>query len=198
MPSLAEISIYLRGLWLLVRGNPQGLRMLDISDRGMMRSFWSIAWCLPAIILSWIWYYMVYSSAMPPSWHAGAGFFARLALIELLTWMVPLVLAGVVLAFSNKGAKFPAVITVVNWLALPFSWSFGFLLLVMMASPGAQGLVALAWLMLLFSLFGCLTVALRVILRGETLILAALILTLVVPGLFLPEILQRFLDIYPG
>lgn len=198
MPLLPEIRIYMRGLMMLMRGDRQGLRLLDISDRGMMRSFWAIAWCLPAMVLSWLWIYLIYSSAMPPSWHAGVAFFARLALVELVSWMVPLVLAALVLAFSGAGAKLPAMVTIVNWLALPFSWIFGFLLLLMLLVPGVQGLVALLWLLLLLSLIAAMAMGLRAILPGEKLLLVALLLTLVIPGLFLPEMLQRFLGVYPG
>ena len=40
-----------------IEGNDaRGFRYLDISDRGIMRSFWAILWCVPPIGISWIWW----------------------------------------------------------------------------------------------------------------------------------------------
>jgi hypothetical protein len=56
MPGFKEVQYYLAGLWLLIRMDPAGFRFLDMSDRGVNRSFWAFVWCLPPMGISWLWW----------------------------------------------------------------------------------------------------------------------------------------------
>ena len=197
MPTFREVQYYLAGLWLLIRMDPRGFSYLDISDRGVMRSFWAILWCLPPIGLSWLWWQHAYLAAMPPDTSVGFAFFFRLGLVEAANWLVPLVLAGLLLLVFRFGEKFAPVVVTVNWLGLPLSYINGLLIAVIALLPDADGLVAVLWLILMFALVFALARILRMICGSHPLFVGALTLVLMVPSMVLTDFLQRFLGIYP-
>jgi hypothetical protein len=197
MPGIREVQYYLAGLWLLIRMDPRGFRFLDMSERGVNRSFWAILWCLPPMGISWLWWRQAFLQTMPPHTDVGMLFYFRLGLVEAANWFVPLVLAGLLLLAFHKGERFSALIVSVNWLGVPLSYINGLLLALVFFLPGLVGLVSL--LLLAFMLAQVFSIAriLRMILHGNGLIVGALTLVLLVPSLLLSEYLQRFLGIYP-
>lgn len=198
MPSLREVEIYLKGLWLLFRQQPAGLAFLDLSDRGALRSFWSALWSLPAILISFAWWRLLYLQELAPSQSVGGLFFFRLALVEATNWIVPLVLVGLVCWVIGLGDKFSSIVVVVNWLALPISYAYGTLILMLMMVPSAAGFVTLLWFVLTILLITTLFRVLRMVVGDQVLTLSALILMLLVPSMILSEWLQAYLGILPG
>ncbi|MBO3758830.1 hypothetical protein [Ciceribacter sp. L1K22] len=198
MPGVREVQHYLTGLWLLLWQDPKGFQHLDLSDRGALRSFWSIVYALPAIAISWLWLRRGYLAAMPEGTSADALYFFRLALVEGLNWIVPLVLAGALAWAIGIGSRYSAIVTAVNWLTLPFSYAYAFLILLLMIAPMLSGLVALLWLFLLLALIGVYMRVLQMICDGHLLTAAATTLLLLVPSILLSDIVERFLGVYPG
>jgi hypothetical protein len=197
MPTFKEVQYYLAGLWLLIKMDPRGFSYLDISDRGMMRSFWAILWCLPPIGLSWLWWRQSYLAAMPPETSVGLAFFFRLALVEAANWLVPLVLAGLFLLIFRFGEKFAPVVVTTNWLGLPLSYINGLLIALIAFMPGSNGLVALVWFALMLAVVFALARILRMICGAHPVFVGALTLVLMVPSMVLTDFLQHFLGIYP-
>lgn len=197
MPSASEVSLYLRGLWLLFLGDPAGGRLLDLTERGMFRSFYAALWCLPSMALSWYWWHEAYVATLPRGLGTGGIFFLRLAMVEAICWMVPLILIGVLLyAFGARG-KFQAIIVVANWLSVPFSYAYSLLILIALLLPSLHGLVAILWFALLLTLVFTFSRIVRFFVRDQPLLVTALVMTLLVPGMILSELLQRFLGVYP-
>jgi len=197
MPSFREVQYYLAGLWLLIRMDPRGFSYLDISDRGVMRSFWSILWCVPPIGLSWLWWQRAYLAAMPPETSTGFAFFFRLGLVEAASWLVPPVLAGFLLLVFRYGEKFAPVVVTLNWLGLPLAYLNALLIALVAFVPGSEGLIAILWLALMLALIFSLARILRMICGAYPLFVGALTLVLLVPPMMLTDFLQRFLGIYP-
>lgn len=198
MPGFSEIRLYLQGLWLLARGNAQGFRLLDISDRGMMRSFWAIVWCLPPTLVSWFWLRSVYLAAMPEGTRLGGIFFLRLAMLELLNWIIPLILVGIMCWTLDIGRRFPAIVISWNWLSVPFSYAFGLLnFLIILLPPLRDGLVIL-WLILMLALVVSVSRILKLICGPQQLMTATLTMVLIIPALLLSDLLENFLGIYPA
>jgi hypothetical protein len=197
MPTFKEVQYYLAGLWLLVRMDPRGFNYLDISDRGVMRSFWAILWCVPPIGISWIWWQRAYLSAMPPQTSVGAAFFFRLGLVEAANWVVPLILAGLLLMIFKAGEKFAPVVVTVNWLGLPLAYLNALLIALVAFVPGTTGLTAILWFVLMMALIFVLARILRMICGAHPLFVGTLTLVLLVPSMVLTDFLQRFLGIYP-
>jgi hypothetical protein len=197
MPGFREVQYYLAGLWLLIRMDPAGFRFLDMSDRGVNRSFWAFVWCLPPMGISWLWWRESFLRTMPPHTDVGLVFYVRLGLVEAANWFVPLVLAGLLLLAMKKGERFSAVVVSVNWLGVPLSYINGLLLALVFFLPGTIGLVSLLLLAFMLAQVFAIARILRMIFNGNGLLIGAMTLVLFVPALMLSEFMQRFLGIYP-
>ena len=193
MPGFEEVRSYLFGLWLLVKGNRLGFAYVDFTERGSLRSFWAILWCMPPIVLTWIWIRASYLEAMPPGTHAGALFFFRLALSEFCGWIAPVILTGVLLGLTGFGNRFNALVAAVNWISVPFAYGNALLLIVMILLPGIPGLIAFLWLILLGGVIIALERVFRMICGPNVALIAALILVQMVQVMFLYDWLERFL-----
>ncbi|WP_245423195.1 hypothetical protein [Neorhizobium alkalisoli] len=189
--------MYLSGLWLLIKGDAQGFRLLDVSDRGMMRSFWAFVWCLPAVLVSWIWLRSLLVQSIPPGTRLGGMFFVRVAMLEVLNWLLPIVLAALLCLVMGIHRKFPAIVVTINWLGVPFAWIYGLLCLVMLLLPVLTPFIGLIQLMLLMALVFAVSRIMRMICGPQLLMITALVLVLLVPNMILTGALQRFLGIYP-
>lgn len=197
MPSYPEVRLYLSGLWLLIRGDAQGFRLLDISDRGMMRSFWAFIWCLPGAFISWLWWRDYLLEGMPPGARIGGIFFVRMAMLEIFNWLVPLILAGILCSLLGIARKFPAVVVSVNWLSVPFAYLYGLLSLRFLLPSGFDTALALVHFALLIVMVISVSRVMRMICGPQPLMITTLVLVLIVPSMLLTEALQRFLGIYP-
>jgi hypothetical protein len=198
MPTLKEVEFYLTGLWLLFKQDPGGFSYLDLTDRGATRSFWSILWASPAILISFAWWRILYLQGMPEDTETGALFFFRLVMVEASNWLFPLILLGVLCWLSGIGEKFSSMVVVINWLALPVSYSYGLLVLLMMFVPALAGVVAFLWLMLMITLIAALFRIMRMIVGDQLLMVSTIIMVLLVPSMIIAEVLERYLEVYPG
>ncbi|EUC00438.1 hypothetical protein PMI07_003724 [Rhizobium sp. CF080] len=123
MPSYHEVRLYFGGLWLLIRGDARGLRPFDISDEGVLRSFWAIAWCAPALIVGWIFRRMEYLRHFPQREDYSFIFFLKMLVLEAAYWLVPaaaLIALGFVLRFMPL---VPILMVVRNWFAVPLAYA---------------------------------------------------------------------------
>ncbi|NKN35053.1 hypothetical protein HFC70_01655 [Agrobacterium sp. a22-2] len=198
MPSLKEVEHYLTGLWLLVLRDPKGFQYLDLSERGSLRSFWAVVWTLPAMLVSWIWWRSTYLEKMPPDTETGPLFFLRLAMIEASNWLLPLIFVGVLMLALGVGQKFSAVVVATNWMAIPVSYTYAFLILVMMLLPGAASLIVLLWFVAFFAVILALFRIIGMICGNQFAMVATLTMLLLVPSMILSEVLERFLGVFPG
>ncbi|MCZ8177478.1 MAG: hypothetical protein O9309_00505 [Rhizobium sp.] len=198
MPTLKEVEFYLRGLWLLFKQDPAGFSYLDLTERGALRSFWSAVWALPAILVSFAWWRLLYLQGLPEGTETGALFFFRLTLVEASNWIFPLVLLGVLCLLIGIGEKFSSMVVVINWLALPISYSYGLLVLMMMFLPALAGVVALLWLILMVSVIAALFRIIRMIVGEQLLMVSTIVMVLLVPSMIIAELLEQYLGVYPG
>lgn len=195
MPSFAEIKIYISGLWLLARGDAQGLRRLDLSDRGMTRSFWAFVWCLPAMFVYWSGIRFAVLASGPEGTSTGAIFFVRLFMIEAVNWMLPLILVAVLCLFLHAERKFPAIVVITNWLSVPLSYVYALLTILLFLLPAAAGLIALLQLVLLVATVFAISRMLRQILGPQPLAVAATLLVLLIPSLVISDLLRSYLGV---
>jgi len=198
MPALREVEHYLTGLWLLIKGDPSGLTYLDLSERGSLRSFWAIFWCLPSIVLSWVWWRMGFLKSMAPTVDNAGLFYLRLGMVEMANWIVPLVLVGLITLLFGIGQKFNTIVVATNWLAVPVSYAYAALIVISILLPGLAGLVSLLWLALMMALIFTLSRLMRMICGQQPLLIGTITLTLLIPALILSDMLEQFLGVYPG
>ncbi|MBP2559820.1 hypothetical protein J2857_002589 [Neorhizobium galegae] len=123
MPSYHEVRLYLGGLWLLIRGDARGLRPFDISDEGVLRSFWAVAWCAPALIIGWIFRRMEYLRHFPQREDYSFIFFLKMLVLEAAHWIVPTA-ALVALGFILRFMPLVRILIVVrNWFTVPLAYA---------------------------------------------------------------------------
>lgn len=195
MPSLKEVELYLTGLWMLLKQDPGGFRYLDLTDRGAMRSFFAMIFALPAMGLSWYWLMLVYLNNQPEGATVGADYFLRVAMIEAINWILPLVLAGLLAWTIGIGERFSAIVAATNWMTVPFSYLYGVLILLMLLMPSLAGLVVLVWFVLMLVLVFTYMRVMQMICGGQTLTAAALTAVLLVPAIIVNDALQTFLEV---
>lgn len=197
MPGFKEVEIYLTGLWMLLKGDTKGFGHLDISDRGVNRSFWSIAWSLPAMFVSWLfWYRTLWISGIGED-QGGGVFFLRMAMIDMASWILPLVLIGCVCLVLALEKNFNAIVVTTNWLALPVAYANALLVALAVVVPGLGQLIILLWLMLLIGLAVSVFRLMAAIVGPQALLVATLTMLMLVPTTLLSEFLQTYLNVNP-
>lgn len=135
MPRLEEVEYYIHGIWLLLTGRLDGFGWLDFSERGFWRSWWSIVFCLPPMLLNWAGVRMYYLSTMPPGASAGPSFVAKLLVIDVCGWLLSYLALAIVMAICGYAALIGPMIIAVNWLTVPLQWLMIFASLTQVFAP---------------------------------------------------------------
>ena len=121
VPSINEVTAYLTGIYELMRGDEAGLNHLDLTTSGFWRSFWALAYAIPAFCFFWILDRDVHLLQHPDA-EIGAGFFVRSAAADVIGLVAAL--ASVALAARPLGMtdRFAQWVIATNWLTLPVSY----------------------------------------------------------------------------
>ena len=192
MPALEEVLYYLNGIWLLIRKKQEGFNWLDLSWRGLKRSFWAFAWCLPALAVIWASWRLYYIGNMPQGTTAGAEFVLKMLVIDIIGWLFPLVLIAALSGPLGYARHLVAIVTASNWIAVPFAYATAIPFAVTLVAPSAGVFGGL----LLYAVFGAsivLQYRLMWMCTGRQGLLAAAITALfVLPPLLVGQSLQKF------
>ena len=198
MPGLDEVLYYLTGVYLLVRQKQEGFGWLDLTLRGLARSFWAFVWCLPAFAVIWASWRLYYLAGAPAETPAGLGFLLRLLVIDIVGWLLPLVLLAALARPLGYGRHLATVVTASNWIAVPFAYAAAIpfaLALVLPASAPFAGL-------LLYVVFGASVVLqFRLVwmcVGKQTLLAAAMTAIFVLPPMIVGQELQQLLGTMPA
>lgn len=186
MPGLEELSYYVRGLWLLVIRRPEGSTWLDFSQRGFWRSWWAIVFCLPPILLSWLAFRATFLAALPVGAHVEPAFFAKLAIIELANWTVPIALVATMAVGIGLSRYVVPVVVATNWLSVPLQWLYSIQSAIQLLIPGSDGATALLYLLFLTLSVGLHFRIVRAVTGGDGLVASAIVICLFV-GSFLTQ-----------
>jgi len=197
MPGLDEVLHYLNGIWLLLKQKPEGFGWLDLTFRGLLRSFWAFAWCLPAFAVIWASWRLYYLAGMPEGTPAGIGFIAKLLAIDVAGWLLPPVILAGLARPLGYGRQLATVITASNWISVPFGYAaavpFALTLLVPASGPTAG--------LLLYAVFG-VSVVLQyrlvfMCVGRQRLLAAAMTAIYVLPPMIVGQELQHLLGTMP-
>jgi hypothetical protein len=150
MPRLEEVAYYLRGVWFLIAGKPEGFQYLDFSARGFMRSWWAVLYCLPPTLLSWASFRVYYLEQSPEGTVIAPSFFAKLGAVEALNWLLPVLIILLVARIAGFAQAALPLIIALNWLSVPLQWAYVPVSLIQLWAP-ADASAALLYLMLLGS-----------------------------------------------
>lgn len=115
MPSPHEVRTYLYGIWLLLKGDPAGLNLLDTSKRGVWHSFWAVAWVMPVYLIMWTHGWQEYRIAFPDTDETTVTFFAKSALVGLGDMLLPIAGLAIGLMLLKKRSLFRPLVVIWNW-----------------------------------------------------------------------------------
>jgi hypothetical protein len=124
MPRLEEVGYYMRGLWLLLIGKPEGFQYLDLTERGFWRSWWAVLFCLPPTLLSWASFRLYFLTQAPQGTSTGLLFFLKLAVVEAANWLIPLLVVLVLARIAGFSRAALPLVIVLNWLSVPLQWAY--------------------------------------------------------------------------
>ena len=114
MPSTDDIYRQLTGVWQMMTGKPDGIRLLDLSADGFWNSFFAIVVAVPALIVGWV----TIANDLgqyPDMFGSKLSILLRLAAVDLAAWIVPLaafVFAAPLLGIGDRIVHF---IVSSNW-----------------------------------------------------------------------------------
>jgi hypothetical protein len=198
MPRLEEVLVYIKGLWLLIQGNREGFRWLDISESGLWRSFTAILWSLPALAVGWASWRLYYLSTMPSGTTVGLGFVVKLFVVDLAAWLLPVALTLILSRPLDFTAFVVPVIVTTNWLQVPLSYAMAVPAAILLLVPGGQDVAVLLSFLLLFVNAALLFRLLRTVTANQNLLAAALAALFLLSPLMIVQSLQRLLGVMPG
>ncbi len=121
MPSAEQIHLHLTGAWRMMLGRADGLRLLDLSADGFWTSFFAIVIASPALFAGWVSVANELASLDPE----GAGrlsLIARLAIIDLSSWILPLVALALIAPRAGIGDRFVPYVVASNWATAIVVW----------------------------------------------------------------------------
>lgn len=121
MPPADDIQRQLTGAWMMMTGRRDGLRLLDLSMDGFWNSFFAIVVAAPAMLAGW-------APMAGEVAGADAGFgqrasvVARLALVDIGAWVLPIVGLAAVAGTVGIRDRFVHYVVATNWGGALFSW----------------------------------------------------------------------------
>ncbi|MGX5718727.1 hypothetical protein [Shinella zoogloeoides] len=198
MPGLDEVLYYLNGIYLLLKQKQEGFGWLDLTSRGLARSFWAFVWCLPAFAVIWASWRLYYLAGMPAGTTAGLGFLSKVLLIEITGWLLPLVLLLALARPLGYGKHLATVVTASNWISVPFAYAMALPVALSLILPQSVLLAGL----LLYAVFGAsVMLQFRLVwmcVGKQNLLAAAITAIYVLPPMIVAQELQRVLGTLPG
>jgi len=198
MPGLDEVLYYLNGIYLLLKQKQEGFGWLDLTSRGLARSFWAFVWCLPAFAVIWASWRLYYLAGMPAGTTAGLGFLSKVLLIEITGWLLPLVLLLALARPLGYGQHLATVVTASNWISVPFAYAMALPVALSLILPQSVLLAGL----LLYAVFGAsVMLQFRLVwmcVGKQNLLAAAITAIYVLPPMIVAQELQRVLGTLPG
>ncbi|MFU0504238.1 transporter [Pseudaminobacter sp. NGMCC 1.201702] len=155
MPPSEDIQRYLVGAWRLMTGRRDGIAMLDLSADGFWNSFFAIVVALPALIVGWVGTANELG-ADPAASASRFSYLLRLALIDLGSWILPLVALAFAAPLAGLRDRFVHYVVATNWASAILSWvMLPAALLRMVTSSGSDLVIVLS--LALFALSMALT-----------------------------------------
>lgn len=139
MADSIDVANNISGAWQLMTGKAEGLLALDLTADGFWNSFFAIAVSLPALALGWI----AIAGEMASSETGGTGLIARLAVVDIGAWVLPLIGFALIARPAGLSPRFVHYVVASNWGSAIVAWMMAPAALVRLLVPGAADFAAL-------------------------------------------------------
>lgn len=118
VPTLSETGRSISGLLAALYGDRRGLKLIDSSLEGTLRSFLVFVWCWPAQSFLWTGVWRDTPETRPDSVGGMVVFFFQSGVFDILAWVLPaMVLFPLSRSFGFRGQILP-LIAMTNWFGL--------------------------------------------------------------------------------
>lgn len=141
MPPAEDIHRHLSGAWRMMTGRRDGMRLLDLSLDGFWNSFFAIVVALPAMLASWVPLAGELTGA-EASFGLRLSMLARLAVVDVGAWVLPLVALAAVAGYAGLRQRFVHYVVATNWGSAIFAWMTLPVSLIRLAFPGSGDVAA--------------------------------------------------------
>jgi len=118
IPTRLEAGRSLAGLFYLILGNRDGLKLFDASPDGFWRSFGAFVWAWPVQCFLWTWIWRASPEIRPETAGEVVRFFAISGSFDVVAWAVPALLLLPVCQIFGFSGKFTRLVVVNNWFGL--------------------------------------------------------------------------------
>lgn len=147
MPSGEDIQRYLTGVWRMMLGKPDGLKLLDLSADGFWNSFFAMVVALPPLVVGWVGYANDLA-ALGGDVGGRLSIVTRLALVDFTTWVAPLLVLALVVRQAGIADRFLHLVVSGNWATALIAWIMlppSLINLVLPGSGSVGGLLSLVF-----------------------------------------------------
>lgn len=120
MPSGTEIQQYFLGVWRMMMGRADGLKLLDLSADGFWNSFFAILVALPPMTVAWVG--VTNGIAGMDTFGTRLSLLIRLFIADIGAWVVPLALLAVAARPAGILDRFVHYVVATNWASALFAW----------------------------------------------------------------------------
>ncbi|AKI02449.1 hypothetical protein IMCC20628_03767 [Hoeflea sp. IMCC20628] len=188
VPSRQEAGRSLAGLFYLILGRPEGLRLFDASPDGFWRSFGAFFWTWPVQCFLWtgLW------RAMPETRPEGLGEILRFFFIstsfDVFAWVLPAILLLAVCQVFGLSGKFSRLVVVNNWFGLMSAYIGFFPAALRYLTPVSDTANAFISLAVYVAVIWLYFRVIRISLGGDLMISIFISLMMVMTGLTISEL----------
>lgn len=121
MPSGEEIQLYLTGVWRMMLGRADGLKLLDLSADGFWNSFFAMVVAIPPLVVAWV-SFANDLSALGGDFGNRLSIVLRLATLDFSTWVIPLAVLAAVARPAGVSDRFVHIVVSGNWASALLAW----------------------------------------------------------------------------
>ncbi|MBW3097578.1 hypothetical protein [Pseudohoeflea coraliihabitans] len=187
-PSLAEAGRALSGVLGLMERDAGALARIDTSVTGTLRSFLVYLWCWPAQAFLWTGIWRDLPDSRPETVGGTLRFFAVGSLFDVFSWILPALILLPVSRMFDFRARYLPLVAASNWFALVATYLAFLPATVKYFAPVPDGIAGLMSLAVYGLTLGFYFRMARVILGGEALLAALVVLISLMSSLLLSSL----------
>jgi hypothetical protein len=188
VPTRIEAGRSLAGLFYLILGNRDGLRLLDTSPDGFWRSFGAFFWAWPVQCFLWTGIWRASPETKPETAAEIAGFFLVSSGFDVVAWVLPALLLLPVCQVFGLSGRFSRLVVVNNWFGLLSAYIGFFPAALRYLTPLSDSASALISLSVYAVVIWLYFRVIRLCLKGDLLMTIFICLLMVMTGLTISEI----------